>query len=194
MPGTPYIVKAVDEDASLGIDAASIVTPHGTEVLATLIERKEKEYGVRHFAERFIEGREFNLTLLGNDRSPLALPPAEIRFVDFDAGRPKIVDYRAKWIEDSFEYQNTQRSFEFPPEDFPLLERLRDLALRCWHALRLSGYARVDMRVDEEGNPWVIEVNVNPCISPYGGVIAACRQAGLSYRDFVERIVAEALR
>ncbi len=191
--GARYIVKPIDEDASLGIGPDSVIVPTHAEEIVTLITQKEREYGVRHFAERYIEGREFNLTILGKRGEPEVLPPAEIRFVDFDEKRPKIVDYRAKWDEGSFEYQNTRRSFDFSSTDRPLLENLSDIAIRCWRSLRLSGYARVDMRVDESGVPWVIEVNVNPCISPSGGVASACARGGISYSAFVERIIAEAL-
>ncbi|HOW51051.1 MAG TPA: ATP-grasp domain-containing protein [bacterium] len=194
VPDARYIVKAVDEDASLGMDAKSILTPSEGDDLAAFIRGKEKTHGVRFFAERFIEGREFNLTVLGMNGAPQILSPAEIRFINFGDKRPKIVDYRAKWEEKSFEYKNTQRSFDFPPEDAPLLARLGELAGQCWRELRLAGYARVDFRVDEQGNPWVLEVNVNPCITHYGGVAAACERAGISYDTFVARIVAEALR
>jgi len=193
-PGIRYIVKAVDEDASLGLDANSIITPLSTEDLLTLIAQKEREHGVRYFAEQFIEGREFNVTILGKNGEPEILPLAEIRFINFDDARPKIVDYRAKWVEHSFEYQNTQRSFVFPPEDAPILARIAEIAARCWRGLRLTGYARIDMRVDEKGSPWVLEVNANPCITPYGGVAAACAQASLSYSSFIERVLAEAIR
>lgn len=193
-PGERYIVKPVDEDASLGIGADSIVAPATVAELRALIERKEREHGVRHFAERFIDGREFNLTVLGVNGAPRVLSPAEIRFVDFGDKRPKIVDYRAKWDAGSFEYENTRRSFDLSPEDAPLLTHLADLAARCWRDLRLSGYARVDLRVDGTGAPWVLEVNVNPCIAPDGGVASACARDGIGYSAFIERLLAEALR
>ncbi|HNT28509.1 MAG TPA: ATP-grasp domain-containing protein, partial [bacterium] len=193
-PGTRYIVKPIDEDASLGIGPDSIVTPANATELQSLIDRKEREYGVRHFAEQFIDGREFNLTVLGLNGAPQVLSPAEIRFIDFGETRPKIVDYRAKWDEGSFECKNTRRSFDLPSEDAPLLARLADIAVLCWRDLRLSGYARVDLRVDGAGMPWVLEVNVNPCIAPDGGVAAACSHDGIGYASFIERVLAEALR
>lgn len=193
-PGARYIVKPVDEDASLGIGADSIITPASAWELRALIERKNSKHGIRHFAERFIEGREFNLTVLGREGQPQVLSPAEIRFVGFDDMHPKIVDYRAKWDEDSFEYKNTRRSFDFPSGDAPLLTRLTELAAQCWRELRLAGYARVDFRVDENGAPWVLEVNVNPCITPDGGVASACARDGVGYTAFIDRVLAEALR
>ncbi len=192
-PGARYIVKPVNEDASLGLGPDSVLVAEDAEHLAAFIAKKEREYGIRHFAEHFIDGREFNLTILGRRGEPEVLPPAEIRFVNFDKKRPRIVDYRAKWETSSFEYQNTLRTFDFPPGDRPLLDRLQHIATDCWRALRLSGYARVDMRVDERGIPWVIEVNVNPCIAPSGGVAAACKQAGITYPTFIGRVISEAL-
>ncbi|HSA32539.1 MAG TPA: ATP-grasp domain-containing protein [bacterium] len=194
MTGARYIVKPVDEDASLGIGPDSIIAPANAAELRALIERKDREHGVRHFAEQFIDGREFNLTVLGLNGAPQVLSPAEIQFIGFGDTRPKIVDYRAKWDENSFECENTRRSFDLPPEDAPLLARLADIAVRCWRDLRLAGYARVDLRVDGAGTPWVLEVNVNPCIAPDGGVAAACARDGIGYAAFIERVLAEALR
>jgi D-alanine-D-alanine ligase len=145
------------------------------------------------FAERFIDGREFNLSILAGVQGPQVLPPAEIRF-DFPPGRKRIVDYRAKWDEESLEYRATRRSFEFAPDDAPLLERLESLALRCWRLFELKGYARVDFRVDGEGNPFVLEINANPCISPDSGFVAAAARAGILFWELACRIVADATK
>jgi D-alanine-D-alanine ligase len=112
-----------------------------------------------------------------------------MRFEDYPPGKLKMVDYRAKWDEESFESRHTMRCFRFPPSDGPLLQRLTDLAKRCWHLFDLRGYARVDFRVDEGGRPWVLEINANPCLSPDAGFIAAAGEAGLTYRQVVNRIL-----
>jgi len=143
--------------------------------------------GIPLFAEGYVEGREFNLSLLAGE----VLPPAEIRFEGFPAGQPKMVDYRAKWDEESAEYRHTVRSFAFSPADAPLLEELAAIARRCWQAFGLRGYARVDFRVDPRGHPWVLEVNTNPCISPDGGFVAAASRAGLDLPALVGRILAD---
>jgi D-alanine-D-alanine ligase len=117
------------------------------------------------------------------------LPPAEILFEDYPKNRHKIVDYKAKWESESFEYQHTLRSFEFPDQDRPLLDRINKIARECWKLFNLKGYARVDFRVDESGNPWVLEVNTNPCIAPDSGFVAAAAKADLSFRHIVERII-----
>ena len=85
------------------------------------------------------------------------------------------------------------RSFQFPPEDSPLLDRMADLAKRCWHLFGLHGYARVDFRVDHDNNPWILEVNANPCLSPDAGFAATAARAGLPFGEVVERIVNETL-
>ena len=108
---------------------------------------------------------------------------------DYPPGKLKMVDYRAKWDEESFEARHTRRSFLFPPSDTPLLNRLEDLAKQCWHLFDLRGYARVDFRVDGGGRPWVLEINANPCLSPDAGFVAAGGEAGLTYRQMVDRIL-----
>jgi D-alanine-D-alanine ligase len=188
-----YIVKALWEEASIGMDETSVVRTESEEELLRLVDDRSERLGCRCFAERYIEGREFNLSVLGGGRAPEVLPPAEIIF-DFPPGRKRIVDWRAKWDEESFEYRATRRSFDFPAEDMPLLERLIDTALQCWRLFDLAGYARVDFRVDSEGRPWVLEINANPCISPDSGFVAACARAGIAFPEAVTRIVADALQ
>jgi D-alanine-D-alanine ligase len=120
------------------------------------------------------------------------LPPAEMRFIDFPAEKPRIVDYAAKWDEQSFEYANTVRNFDLQPEDAGLVANIAERVKACWRLFGLSGYARVDFRVDTAGVPYVLEVNANPCISPEGGLVAAAARAGLSQADLVARIIADA--
>jgi len=186
-----YIVKALWEEASIGMDETSVVTALSMDELEALVNTRAGRMGHECFAERFIDGREFNLSVLAGVQGPQILPPAEIRF-DLPAGKKKIVDYRAKWDEKSPEYQATNRSFDFEPGDATLLEGLKSLALECWQIFELKGYARVDFRVDDEGNPFVLEINANPCISPDSGFVAAAERAGISFRELVTRIVADA--
>jgi D-alanine-D-alanine ligase len=122
------------------------------------------------------------------------LPPAEIDFSAFAPGKPRIVGYRAKWAEDSDEYRQTPRRFDFPASDRTLLDRLSDLARACWNEFDLRGYARVDFRVDREGRPWILEINANPCLSPDAGFAAALQQAGIEYSAAIARIVGDAVR
>lgn len=183
-----YVIKSVWEHASIGLDESSVVEVETGEELRQHIRQRLPLIGGEGFAEAYIEGREFNLSLLAGE----VLPPAEIIFEGYPADRLKIVDYSAKWASDSFEYHNTPRRFEFPQEDDALLDRLKTLAQNCWRLFGLRGYARVDFRVDSEGCPWVLEVNTNPCLSPDAGYAAALAQAGLDFESAVKRIIQDA--
>jgi D-alanine-D-alanine ligase len=188
-----YIVKAVWEHASTWLGSDSIIHARDHNQLREAIASRQKHIGMACFAEAFIEGREFNLSLLAGDGGPQVLPPAEIRFDDFPPGKVRVVDYLSKWVEDSFEYHHTPRCFDFSEEDAPLLLRLEDVALKCWQVFGLRGYARVDFRIDSAGKPWVLEVNTNPCLSPDGGFYAAIEQSGLSFVRSIERIIRDAI-
>jgi D-alanine-D-alanine ligase len=186
-----WIVKSVWEHASIGLGPQSIIPaadPQAT--LAALADRAPALGGVC-FAEAFIDGREFNLSLLAGPNGPDVLPAAEIVFDGYTADMPRIVDYRAKWDADAFEYHHTPRRFDFDPADRFLLERLQDTALACWRCFGLAGYARVDFRVAADGIPYVLEINANPCIAPDAGFAAALVRAGISFSDAVARIIAD---
>lgn len=189
----PWIVKNAWEHASIGLDDASVAAD--AEALGRAITRRARREGLADlFVEAFVEGREFNLSLLGRwGAEPDVLPPAEIRFVGFPPGKPRMVGYRAKWDERSAEYRTTPRTFDFPPGDAPLVAELAAVARRCWSLFGLRGHARVDFRVDAAGRPMVLEVNANPCLSSDAGFAAAAGRAGLAMRDVVGRIVADTL-
>ena len=192
--GSPFIIKSVWEHASVGLEEGSVVSPLTMGELREEIRRRLGELGSDAFAERYIDGREFNLSILAGKNGPEVLPPAEIEFIGYGDDRFRIVGYRAKWDESAYEYHNTPRRFGFGPEDRLLLLSLKRMALRCWHLFGLRGYARVDYRVDREGKPWILEINSNPCLSPDSGFTAAAEQARLRYEEVVGRIVEDALR
>lgn len=189
LPSGTLIIKSVWEHASIGIDETSLICPDNSEQLLAELKKREPRLGRNAYAERFVDGREFNIALFENRNGVAVLPPAEICFVDYGGLKPRIVDYRAKWEADSFEYNNTPRRFEFPADDTPLIAELGELALKCWETFGLRGYARVDFRVDERGRPFVLEINANPCLSPDAGFSAAVSQAGLTYREFIDALV-----
>jgi len=184
-----WIIKSVWEHASIGMDAEAIIEATADDVLDSLLEKRAPSLGGACFAEAYIDGREFNLSLLEGPEGPQVLPPAEIIFEGFAAGKARIVDYKAKWDDGSYEYHHTPRRFDFDPADDGLLEQLRTLAMECWHLLGLRGYARVDFRVDHHDRPWILEINANPCLSPDAGFTAAVHQAGLTTTEAVGRIV-----
>lgn len=182
----PYIIKPAWEDASVGIDADSVIYEAGS--LQKSLQSRMNHYG-ECFVEAFIAGREFNISLLASDDGVEVLPPAEMLFINFPQGKPEIVDYAAKWDEASFEFINTVRTFKFSEKDSPLLAQLQEISRQCWHLFECRGYVRVDFRVDRMNQPWVLEVNANPCISPDSGFVAALNSAGYSYTQMVERVL-----
>jgi D-alanine-D-alanine ligase len=183
-PGCRYIVKPVWEDGSLGITADSVFD------CVPGFEKKLKGKDDSHwFIEDFIDGREYNISVLAGKNGPEVLPPAEIVFRDYDDSRPKIVDFKAKWEMDSFEFVNTVREFPGSGLQPEFVARLKETAEACWHLFGLRGYARVDVRADSKGNVYVIEINANPCISPDGGFVAATRQAGYPFTEVLQRII-----
>jgi D-alanine-D-alanine ligase len=184
-----YILKPLAEHASLGMVDADVVDVTTIADLERRLSEKTRQLGRPCFAEQYVDGREFNLSLLAGPDGPEMLPPAEIRFEGYAADKPKIVGRDAKWSEDSFEYRATVRTFASADSDAPLFGELRDLSIRCWQALDLAGYARVDFRIDPAGRPWILEANANPCLSPDAGFAAAAQQAGLTFDEVVARIL-----
>ena len=187
----PYIVKSIRDHASIGLDEESVFFDR--ESLVAEVKNK-KENKNNFFVEQFINGREFNISILGGLDKPEVLPPAEIRFVGYPEDKPKIVGYRAKWESSSIEYKSTVRSFDFQEKDKALIIELKSIALKCWELFGLRGYARVDFRVDKKGIPYVLEINTNPCISPDAGFIASAKEAGLDVKDVIKRIIDDSIK
>jgi D-alanine-D-alanine ligase len=192
--GGPWIIKSVWEHASIGLEEERVRLWESRDAAAAQLPQRAARMGGSCFAERFIDGREFNLALLASPAGPRVLAPAEIRFEGYAENRLRIVGYRAKWDAASFEFHHTPRRLDFPPEDAALLEQLRTLALQCWRLFGLNGYARVDFRVDAGGHPWILEINANPCLSPDAGFAAALEASGIPFTAAVECILADARR
>ena len=182
--GRKYIIKPIWEDGSLGITADSVFEckPGFEEIL----KGKDDSHW---FIEDFIDGREFNMSVLAGSNGPEVMPPAEIVFENFDENTPKIVDFKAKWDMESFEYTNTVRTFHGDKLDKQLAMKLKETAVACWNLFGLKGYARVDARTDSNNNIYVIEINANPCISPDGGYVAATKEAGYNFTEVLQRIL-----
>ena len=190
-----WIIKSVWEHASLGIDGNGLVKAESVDILLSHLKTRASQMGGECFAEKYVDGREFNLSLLAGDDGPIVLAPAEIQFQGYDdSKKTRIVCYDAKWNEASYAYHHTPRCFDFPPEDHDLLERLKVYAIRCWHLFHLRGYARVDFRVDKNGCPWILEVNANPCLSPDAGFAAALNRSGISFDTALSRIIDDSFR
>jgi D-alanine-D-alanine ligase len=188
---TPCLLKSSWEHASIGIKDDSFITRR--EDLVPLLDKRADGTGRGLYLEPYVEGREFNVAMLGGDNGVEVLPVSEILFTNYPAGKPRLVDYRAKWVEDSFEYENTPRTFEFEGDDLKLVDDLKRISLDCWRVFGLRGYARVDFRIDMAGNPLIMEINANPCINPESGFIYTSQEIGLDYAGIIERIIQDSI-
>ena len=174
----PAIVKPAAEDASLGIDAASVV--RDSQELEAARARAHESWE-RLIVQRFVEGREINLAVVGDQ----VLPPAEIEWT-LPPGLPHVVTYAAKWDTGSVYDRGTVPRVLGEPR---LVARLATLARQVWAAVDGAGYGRIDVRMDERGRTWVIDVNPNPDLSPGAGLARQASTAGWSYPELVARIV-----
>lgn len=184
----PAIVKPSREDGSIGIAAGSVV--HSTGALkrrARYVVEKMRQPAI---IEAYIEGREFNVSLLG-DAEPVCLPIAEIDFSNMPADEPRIVSYRAKWHNKSSEYKGTMPMFGLTDE--VLARRIRRAALDAFRALGLRDYARVDIRVDANNRAYVIDVNPNCDLAPDAGFAKAARAKDLDYTALIHTLIGFAL-
>ncbi len=184
----PLIVKPAREDASVGIDFDSVV--HDRKALVRAGLKVMQTLGQPALAERYVDGREIYVPLLGN-RPRTALPLTEIHFGEAFEGKPRIVSYRAKWDADSPECRDSDPR---PCEIDPLTEaRLVKTASAAFEALECRDYGRVDLRLSADGEPYVIDVNPNCDLHPDAGFARASRAAGMEYRDLARRLVEIAL-
>lgn len=193
-PTDTYLIKASWEDASVGLDDDSVISMINPDQIKASLKHRQSIIGCDCFAEAYIEGREFNIALLATGTCVRILPAAEMLFLDYPPDKLKLLDYRAKWVEDSFEYDNTRRTLDIPPGDAGLVDHLRAIALKCWYLFGLRGYARVDFRVDQQGLPWVLEINANPCLSPEAGFAAALDYMGIKYFEAIDHILRDAVK
>lgn len=187
-PGRKYILKPVWEEGSLDLDEHCIFDGDDMEFIES-IRRKNKDY---YFVEEFIEGRELNVSIIGTRKGPKVLPIAEMIF-NYPEDKPKIMGYKAKWTEDSFEYNNTVRTFDIP-DGYRFKTEIEEICKDIWNDLGLKGYVRVDFRLDSINKPYVIDINLNPCISESGGFYAACLEDGYSYNEMIQQILNEATK
>lgn len=187
----PVIIKPVLEDASIGITSDSIVSDEDD--LREKVARILETYRQPALVEEYVAGREMNVALIIGPDGAEVLPISEIVF-NLPEGVPRILGFEAKWLEDSPFFQNTVPLCPAPLEP-DLKERIEMLAKQACSALGVENYARVDFRIrDEDGEPFVIEVNPNPCINPSGsGFARAAAAAGLDYPTLIERLARSAL-
>lgn len=189
--GRPYVVKSATEDCSLGLDDGALVS--GRNAVLARAAGSEARYGGRWFAEAYCPGREFNLSLIEEVGVPRVLPIAEIEFANWRPDRPRLVGYAAKWDRGSPDCAATPRVFGLEDSSPHLAGSLAEIARSAWRVFGLGGYARIDMRLDAEGTPTILELNPNPCLEPGAGFAAAALRGDISYVDLVERIVRTAV-
>jgi D-alanine-D-alanine ligase len=182
----PAIVKPAAEDASIGIEQGSVVaTP---EALDTRIRDMRARHGLV-MVQEYVPGREFNVGFVGDH----VLPISEIDFSAMPNDAWPIVSFSAKWHEDSVEYAGTQPVCPAVIDE-TYRARLVDVASAAWRAVEGTGYGRVDLRVDRDGQPWILEVNPNPDLSTDAGLANMARVYGWDYEELVLTIVEAALR
>ena len=187
--GFPAIVKPRWQDASHGIGAESVVADPAA--AAARVAYVRARYLQDAVVEEFIEGREFNLSLLGPADSASLLPPSEIDFSQFTPGRPRVVGFEAKWSEDSADFRGTTPFF--PTLEPAVLDTLQAVATGAYAAIGLRDYGRVDVRLHPRRGPFVVDVNPNPDLSTDAGLARAAGRAGFTYAQLVCDIVRRAL-
>jgi D-alanine-D-alanine ligase len=186
----PLIVKSQVEEASIGIAEASLV--NNDEKLAERIEFMHAKVGTSLILEQYVDGRELYLGVMGNTRLQ-ALPVWELEMRRLRSDAPRIATRRVKW---NLKFQERRGVEIGPARDLPPeVERLLvKTSKRLYRLLQLSGYARVDFRLDAEGRLYFLEANPNPDIG-YGNEFAeAAEAAGIDYAPLLDRIIAIGLR
>lgn len=186
----PLMVKPAREDASHGISLDSVVRDE------TALRRQARHvietYAQPAVVEEYIPSREINVALLGGPRGVEVLPLSEIDYSGFGAEEAHVVTYAGKWIETSRDWDLTKvvPARELTPQQ---RTRIESVARKAFETLDLRDYARVDLRLDAAGEPFIIDVNPNPDVSQGAGFHLAAERAGLSYSHLIERIVQSAL-
>jgi D-alanine-D-alanine ligase len=180
----PLFVKPLRSDSSLGIGGKSLV--HDAVALMERVTAIRKELNDSALAEEYIEGREFYVGVLGNGQAK-ALPPIEVDFTGFPEGVPKVLDSKAKWDEGSQEYKGTKSVLANLPDE--LRARLQKVAVDAFRALRVRDYGRVDLRLTDTGDIYVLEVNASCYLERSSEFAMAAAAGGLDYPRLIESIV-----
>ncbi|MSO45686.1 MAG: D-alanine--D-alanine ligase [Acidobacteria bacterium] len=181
----PLIVKSLTQEASVGISQASVVeTDDKLKERVTFIH---ESIGTTAIAERYVEGRELYVGILGN-QALQALPVWELFFTNMPPEAKRIATDRVKW---SVKYQRKYGIESGPAKDLPeaVGERIQHICKRAYRALELSAYARIDLRLDERGTVWVLEANPNPQIAKGEDFAASAEKIGISYESLLQRIL-----
>lgn len=181
----PLIVKSIAEHASVGISQASIV--HDVESLAERVEYVHRTVGTGAIAEEYIRGRELTIGVLGNSRLT-TFPVFELTFGNLAPSVEPIATARVKW---DLDYQKKIDLKSGPAEDLPdgVAERIAKLAKRIYRILNMTGYGRIDLRLDPDGRLWVLEANPNPDLCYGEDFAAGAERIGIDYPALLQRIL-----
>jgi len=180
----PLFVKPLTADASIGIDNGSLVRD-STALMKRVLEIHEK-VNDSALVEEYIEGRELYVGVLGN-REPVAFPPVEVDFSGMPDGAPQILGTEAKWQPESAEFKGTKSILPELPDE--LRAKLQKTALDAARAVRMRDYGRVDLRLTDTGDIYVIEVNANCYLEKESELAMAAKAAGLDFPQLVQKIV-----
>jgi len=186
----PLIIKPIGEGSSKGIYSSSFV--NDKKELLLEVERILKEYNQPALIEEFLPGREFTAAILGNDGDAEVLPIVEISYKDFPDGFVPIYSYEAKWILDTRE--KPLNVFSCPAKLDPTLENeIKETALKTYKVLRCKDWSRIDLRLDKNNVPNIIEVNPLPGILPNpednSCFPKAARTNGLNYKKMINKVL-----
>ncbi|HST51441.1 MAG TPA: hypothetical protein VLJ61_05460 [Pyrinomonadaceae bacterium] len=180
----PLLVKSVIHEGSVGISQASVV--RNDEKLAERVEFIHRKTGSDAIAEQYIEGREIYVGLLGNNRIQ-TFTPWEHVVENLPEGAHNIATYKLKW---NPEYQRIVGFTDRPAELLPEHERrLLKISRRIYHTLMLSGYARLDYRMTEDGRFFLLEANPNPNIAHNDYFSDSAKTSGLEYGPLLQKIM-----
>jgi D-alanine-D-alanine ligase len=180
----PLFVKPLRSDASIGIGSDSLVSD--ATALLKRVEKIRTELKDASLAEEYVDGREFYVGVLGNGQ-PRALPPIEVDFTGFPEGKPRVLGSKAKWDERSAEFKGTRSVLAELPDE--LRAKLQQVAVAAYRAVRVRDYGRVDLRMTEAGDIYVIEVNASCYLERSGEFAMAAAAAGLEYEALIGEIV-----
>jgi len=186
----PLIVKSLTQEASIGISQASVVD--NDDKLKERVAFIHQSIGTAAIVEQYIEGRELYVGVMGNQNLQ-ALPVWELFFTNMPEGAKRIATDRVKW---SVKYQKKYGIDSGPARDLSeeKAAEIQHLCKRAYRALELSGYARIDLRLDEAGNVWVLEANPNPQIAKGEDFAASAEKLGMGYDAVLQRIINLGLR
>lgn len=186
----PVIVKPAHEDASLGVDFDAVVNNLGE--LRRRVAWVLQTYHQPAIVEEYIDGRELNVAVLG-DQIPVALPISEI-ILNIPAHLPKICTYNAKWVAGSDEYNWTAGAQCPALLDEALTLKIQNLAVQAFSVMGCRDYGRVDFRLSPNNEPYILEVNPNPDISPDAGLARSARASGRNYAQLIGEVMSQALQ